>query len=330
MIDLSQMRAVRVTPWNATVRCEGGAQIGDLDRETQAFGLGGAAGRGVRDRRRRIDARRWHGLDAPQARAELRQPDLGRRGARRRPARARASDENADLFWALRGGGWDLGVVVSFELQAYPLGPEVFMTFVTYPRAEGTAVLRGFRDAYAAAPAGAAPLAVCWTFPDADAFPRELWGQPFVAVIGPYAGPVDEGKRAMQPFRSLGTVLTDRSGAHALADCAALLRRGLPERAALLLEVDVPARARATTASTPLLALARRAPVAASQHRHLAARRRDRRGGAAAVAARQPRGAVHDRHREQLGRSGGRRAKRRLWRATRSPGCSRSRPAAPT
>jgi len=123
-----------------------------------------------------------------------------------------SAEENADLFWALQGGGWDMGVVTSFEYQAHALGPDVFLTFVTYPRSEGKQVMRRMNEAYLAAPSGAAPLGVCWTFPEADVFPKELWGQQFVAVVGVYIGPVDEGEKAMQPFRELGTVLTDLSG----------------------------------------------------------------------------------------------------------------------
>jgi hypothetical protein len=105
-----------------------------------------------------------------------------------------------------------MGVITSFEYQAHALGPDVFLAFVTYPRAEGLQVLQRMSEGYAAAPSGAAPLGVCWTFPEADVFPRELWGQQFVAVVSPYVGPVDEGEKAMQPFRELGTVLTDMSG----------------------------------------------------------------------------------------------------------------------
>ena len=123
-----------------------------------------------------------------------------------------SSEENSDLFWALQGGGWDMGVVVGFEYQAYPLGPEVFMAFVTYPFAEGKQVMQRFREVIAQAPREAAPLVVGWTFPEAEAFPQELWGQQFVGVVGAYIGSVEEGEAAMKPFRELGTVLTDMSG----------------------------------------------------------------------------------------------------------------------
>jgi len=212
VVDLSQMRGVTVDPATKIVRAEGGAQIGDVDRATQPHGLAvplglvsetGVAGLtlagGLGWMRRKYGAScdNLIGADVVTAEGKL--------------IHASAT-EDPDLFWALRGGGWDTGVVISFQYQAHPLGPDVFLAFVTYPRAEGKQVLQRFRDAYEAAPREAAPLAVCWTFPEADLFPRELWGQQFVAVVGPYIGPVDAGEAAMQPFRELGTVLTDMSG----------------------------------------------------------------------------------------------------------------------
>ncbi len=212
VVDLSQMRGVTVDPATRIVRTEGGAQIGDVDTATQAHGLvvplgvvsetgiaGLTLGGGLGWLRKLYGAScdNLIGADVVTADGKLLHA---------------SADENADLFWALRGGGWDMGVVVGFELQAHPLGPDVYLTFVTYARSEGKEVLRRFREVNEAAPAGAAPLAVCWTFPEADIFPKELWGEQFVAVVGPYAGSVEEGEAAMKSFRELGTVLTDMSG----------------------------------------------------------------------------------------------------------------------
>jgi FAD/FMN-containing dehydrogenase len=212
VIDLSQMRSVRVDSQHRRVRAEGGAQIGDVDRETQAFGLAvplglvsetGIAGLTLAGGLGWM--RRKHGLSCD----NLKSADVVLSDGRYVHASA---EENQDLLWALRGGGWDLGVVTSFEFEAHQLGPEVFLSFVTYARSEGKQVLQLFQEAYAAAPLGAAPLGVCWTFPEAEVFPKELWGQQFVAVVGVYAGPAEEGAQAMQPFSQLGTVLTDMSG----------------------------------------------------------------------------------------------------------------------
>jgi FAD/FMN-containing dehydrogenase len=212
VVDLSQMRAVTVDPATRTVRADGGALIGDVDAATQAHGLavplglvsetgiaGLTLGGGLGWMRRKYGAACDNLTGAGVVTADGRLLHA-------------SATENPDLFWALKGGGWDMGVVVSFEYQAYPLGPEVFLAFVTYPRSEGKQVLQRFRDAYAAAPPEMAPLAVGWTFPEAEAFPKELWHQQFIGVVGPYSGPVEEGEKAARPFRELGTVLTDMSG----------------------------------------------------------------------------------------------------------------------
>jgi FAD/FMN-containing dehydrogenase len=212
VLDLSLMRSVRVNPANSTVVCEGGALIGDLDRETQAFGLAvplglvsetGIAGLTLAGGMGWM--RRKHGLSCD----SLISADVVTADGQLVHANAA---EHPELLWALRGGGWDLGVVVAFEFQAYPVGPEVFFTFVAYPRDEGTQVLQRFRDAYSVAPLGAAPLVVCWTFPEAEAFAPELWGKPFIALVGAYIGSVQEGEEAMEPMRELGNALVDMSG----------------------------------------------------------------------------------------------------------------------
>jgi FAD/FMN-containing dehydrogenase len=212
VVDLSRMRGVEVDARKGRVRCQGGARIGDLDRATQPHGLAvplgvvsetGIAGLTLAGGMGWM--RRKHGLSCD----NLLAADVVLHDGSTVHA---GDDQHEELLWALRGGGWDLGVVVAFEFQAHPVGPDVFMTFVTYPRAEGRDVLRGFRDAYRAAPSGVAPLAVCWSFPDGDeAYPRALWGQPFIGVVGPYIGAPDEGERVTRPLRSLGTVLFDRS-----------------------------------------------------------------------------------------------------------------------
>jgi hypothetical protein len=212
VVDLAQMRSVRVEPSSSRARCEGGALIGDVDRETQAFGLAvplgvvsetGVAGLTLAGGYGWL--RRKHGLSCD----NLISADVVTADGRLLTASA---EENTDLYWAIRGGGWDMGVVTSFEYKAYSLGPEVYLPFLTYPYSEGANVLRRLREFVASAPREVGALAVCWTFPEAEVFPRELWGQQFIGIAGPYAGPADEGERACQGLRELGTVLTDMSG----------------------------------------------------------------------------------------------------------------------
>ncbi len=212
VIDVSQLRGVEVDPATGRVRAEGGAQIGDLDRTTQSHGLAvplgvvsetGVAGLTLAGGYGWM--RRKHGLSCDNVVAA----DLVTADGRELRVSA---EQHPELFWALRGGGWDLGVVTALEYQAHPVGPDVYLPFLTYPLSEGPQVLANLREFAHAAPRGFGSLAVCWTFPEADVFPEELWGQPFLGIAGPYIGDVDEGQRVCAPLRDLGTVLTDLGG----------------------------------------------------------------------------------------------------------------------
>ena len=133
MVDLSPMKSVHVDPWNRTARVEPGVTLGELDREAQAFGLatplginsttgvagltlGGGFGWLSRSFGHSID--NLISADVVTARGEL----------------VRASDdENEDLFWGLRGGGGNLGVVTSFTFRLHPVGPDVLAGLIVYP-----------------------------------------------------------------------------------------------------------------------------------------------------------------------------------------------------
>jgi FAD/FMN-containing dehydrogenase len=212
VIDLSSMRSVRVDPSTATVRAEGGALLHDMDRETQAFGLAvplgvvsetGIAGLTLAGGLGWL--RRKHGLSCD----NLLSADVVTADGRLVHA---TPNENAELLWALRGGGWDLGVVTSLEYRAHPLGPNVWVSLLGFPWSEAKRVIQRFREFAETAPEGFGALCVCWTVPELEDFPLEAWGEPFVVIVGPYAGSVAEAERVTQPLRSLGTVLGDLSG----------------------------------------------------------------------------------------------------------------------
>ena len=212
VIDLSAMRGVTVDSAARTVRAEGGALIADLDRATQEHGLavpmgvvsetgvaGLTLGGGIGWMRRK------HGMSCD----NLIGADVVLADGRLVHASAQ---ENSDLLWALRGGGWDLGVVVGLEYEAHPLGPDVWVSFIGYAWSDARQVIQGFRDFAASAPEGFGAVCVCWTVPELDEFPKDQWGQPIVIVVGPYTGSVEEGQRVTKPLLSLGTVLGDLSG----------------------------------------------------------------------------------------------------------------------
>jgi FAD/FMN-containing dehydrogenase len=211
VIDLSAMRGVGLGPSGRTVLVEGGATWGDVDGLTAPLGLAapggvvsetGVAGLalsgGVSHQRRR-DGMTVDNLVS----AEVVLAD-GRR------VRARA-DEHPELYWALRGGGGNFGVVTEFELRLHELGPEVFAVHIAYPIADARRVLAGWRDAVAGAPDELSTAGFVWSLPDVDELPEELRGAPYVGVVGMWAGDPDDGERATRALRELATPLVDLS-----------------------------------------------------------------------------------------------------------------------
>jgi FAD/FMN-containing dehydrogenase len=212
VIDLSPMRAVHIDGSGRTVHVQGGATWADVDRVTAPLGLAtpggvvsetGVAGLalsgGVSHQRRRDGMTVDNLVSAEVVLADGR--------------RVRASaDEHADLYWALRGGGGNFGVVTSFELRLHELGPEVFGLNVAYPIEEASSVLAGWRDAVADAPDELSTAGLIWSLPVDDELPQELRGAPYVGLAGMWAGDPSEGERVTQVLRELATPLLDMSG----------------------------------------------------------------------------------------------------------------------
>ncbi|RBI62574.1 FAD-binding oxidoreductase [halophilic archaeon] len=211
VVDLSGMTGVLVDPDEGVAQVQGGATWGDVDHETRTFGLvvpggvvsttgvagltlGGGYGW----------TRRLWGLTCDNLRAaEVVTAD----GEVRRAS----ADENEDLFWALRGGGGNFGVVTCFEFDCHELGPEVYFLGTFYPLDDAEHVIRRWYEFVDDAPREVTADVVLWTAPDHAPFPEELHGTPFVATMGMYAGPVEDGEEAMAPLRELSTPLLDIS-----------------------------------------------------------------------------------------------------------------------
>jgi FAD/FMN-containing dehydrogenase len=212
VIDLSAMRGVRIDRSGRTVHVQGGATWADVDDVTAPLGLAttggvvsetGVAGLalsgGVSHQRRR-DGMTVDNLVSAQVVL-----------ADGRHVRASA-DEHTDLYWALRGGGGNFGVVTSFELRLHELGPEVFGLNVAYPIEDAGRVLAGWRDAVAEAPDELSTAGLIWSLPVSDELPEGLRGLPYVGVAGMWAGDPGEGERATRSLRELATPLLDMSG----------------------------------------------------------------------------------------------------------------------
>ena len=209
VVDLSAMRAVWVDPAGRTARVQGGALWGDVDHETQAHGLattGGIVGHtgvaGLTLGGGIGFLMRKHGLAVDNLlAAEVVTAEGG-------IVRASA-DEHPDLFWALRGGGGNFGVVTTFQFAVHPVGPTVMAGPVFWAADDTTDVLRFYRDFVAEAPDELGTVVRFGTVPPLPDIPANLHWRPAIAVACCYAGPVEDGERAVRALRRLGTPLVD-------------------------------------------------------------------------------------------------------------------------
>lgn len=213
VIDLSPMTGVRVDVAAGTARAEGGCTLGDVDRETQAFGL--AAPMGVVSQTGIAGftlcgglgwLRRKHGMAVD----ALRSVDIVTADGQLVTA---SKDDHPDLFWAVRGGGGNFGIATSFEYELYPVGPTINLCAVFYPLGDDAAdIVSAWVDFMGTAPDDITSSCLFWTIPEHPAFPEELHGKSFVALAALHSGPLDEGMALLQPLRELGEPLMDLSG----------------------------------------------------------------------------------------------------------------------
>jgi len=212
VIDLGLMRGVDVDPDAGVARVQGGALWRDVDRETQAFGLAAPGGvvsdtgvAGLTLGGGYGWLRRKYGLSSDAVvEAQVVCAD-GR-------VRKASADANPDLYWAIRGGGGNFGIVTSFTFRLSPLGPIVPFAAVFYPVEEVGDVLRRWRSYLERVPDEVTSVCVTITFPANPELPEAVHDRPVIIVGGVYAGDPDEGLRVMQPLRELGTALFDMSG----------------------------------------------------------------------------------------------------------------------
>ena len=196
VIDLSRMKGIRVDPAARTVRVDGGCTSGDVDHATHAFGLAvpfgivsttGIAGLTLGGGTGYLT--RKHGLTID----NLLEADVVLADGRFVTASA---TQHADLFWALRGGGGNFGVVTSFLFQAHPVST-VYAGPIFWDAVHAPAVMRAFRSFLANAPEDLGTFVGLKTVPSMDPFPKEFWGRRACAVISSYNGPAADGERLM-------------------------------------------------------------------------------------------------------------------------------------
>ncbi|MFQ5945108.1 MAG: FAD-binding oxidoreductase [Anaerolineae bacterium] len=209
MIDLSLMKAVWVDPEAGTTRVQGGATWGDVDREAQAFGLAvpggivsttGVAGLTLGGGIGWIQ--RKHGLTCD----NLLSVDFVTADGEFLTA---SPDQNPDLFWGLRGGGGNFGIVTSFEFRLHLLGPIVIAGMVLHPMEKAREVLEFYRDYISDAPEELTAVPVLRIAPPAPFLPEEIHGQPVSGIAVCYAGAVEEAGPVVQPVKEFGAPQAD-------------------------------------------------------------------------------------------------------------------------
>jgi FAD binding domain/Berberine and berberine like len=207
--DLALMKGIRVDPQRRTARAQAGVLIGELDRATQPFGLAAPAGIvthtglsgltlgggiGWLMRKHGLTIDRLTEVELITAEGEL----------------VRASeDENADLFWGVRGGGGNFGIVTEFEFRLAQVDPILLAGPVFWPIEDSPRLLRFYRDWIAEAPDDLMTIVVHRKAPPLPFVPPELHGELVVGVVCCYAGPVEEGERVVRPLRRFASPVLD-------------------------------------------------------------------------------------------------------------------------
>jgi FAD/FMN-containing dehydrogenase len=204
VIDLSQMRGVQVDPHLHIARVQPGVTLGELDHKTQVFGLAtplgmvsqtGVAGLTLGGGFGWLS--RKYGLECD----NLLSVDVVTADGRFVTASER---EHADLFWGVRGGGGNFGVVTSFAFQLHPVGPTVMAGMVLYPMEQAREVLHFYRDYASAAPDELTLATVLRVAPPAPFLPPPMHGKPVIGIAACYSGSIEEGERVMRPLQNFG------------------------------------------------------------------------------------------------------------------------------
>jgi FAD/FMN-containing dehydrogenase len=211
MIDLSLMRAVRVDPAGRRAWVQGGATWADVDGETTPFGQATPGGL--------ISTTGVGGLTLSGGIGWLRgtsglcidnvmSADVVTADGRLLHA---TPDENKDLFWAIRGGGGNFGIVTMFEFRLQAIAPEMMFCAPAYPEERAGHVLRAWRDFIISAPDRIGSLAEFSTIPDDPDYPVEVRGKRVLTLAAVYDGPADEGEALLAPLQRLGELAVDFS-----------------------------------------------------------------------------------------------------------------------
>jgi FAD/FMN-containing dehydrogenase len=209
MLDMSLMRSVWVDAKAKVARAQAGCLLGDVDRETQVHGLASVlgfvsltgiagltlgGGFGYLTRRWGWTSDNVVGINVVTADARL--------------VRA-TDDENADLFWGLRGGGGNFGVVTDIDYKLYPVGPEVVGGIVAWPASDAPKVLELYRTLAERAVPELTLVTLLRPAPPAPWLPKDWHGKPIAALLACYSGKPEDGEKLVAPIKSFGSPIGD-------------------------------------------------------------------------------------------------------------------------
>ncbi len=212
VIDLSAMRSVHIDPDARTAQVEPGCTLGDLDHDTQIFGLAtpvginsttGIAGLTLGGGFGWLSRKRGMTIDNLVAAEVV--------TAEGRVVRTNANTE-PDLFWAIRGGGGNFGVVTSFTFQLHPVGPMILSGLLVHPLAAAKDLLRFYREFAPTLPPETTVWVVLRGAPPLPFLPQEWHGQPILGFAAFHAGDLAEGERILEPIRRQGRPIADAIG----------------------------------------------------------------------------------------------------------------------
>jgi FAD/FMN-containing dehydrogenase len=223
LVDLSLMKGVRVDPVRRTARANGGVLWGEFDKETQAHGLATPGGRVTTTGIGGFTLGGGYGWLSPKyglACDNLVSAEVVTADGRLLTA---SETENEDLFWGLRGGGGNFGIVTSFEFRLHPVGPTVVGGMLMHPLERAAEVLRAYRDYVDAGPDELATAFALFPAPPEEFVPEHLRGATVLGIIACHCGELEEGERRVGPLREIGPPAVDLIGPMPYTELQALL-----------------------------------------------------------------------------------------------------------
>ncbi len=228
-IDLRLMNGVYVDPQAKVARVGGGTLLGEMDRATQEYGLAAPAGivsdTGVSGLTLGAGfgwLRAKFGLSID----NLLSVEIVTADGQFRHA---SESENKDLFWAVRGGSGNFGVVTTFEFRLHPVGPELMFSGPMYPAENAKHIITSWLEFMKTAPDEFSSMVIMMTVPELDPFPKEIHGRDAIMLGGVHCGSVEEGEKFIKPLREFGELLFDLSGPKKYTEIQTMFDSPMPQ-----------------------------------------------------------------------------------------------------